>query len=231
MLKLHSNSHACHAAACFPPLPFSPLPLPLPLPFTQALCSWYPLVPITTGTCACPNISILAQEFIYASSISVATISPLQTLLSWRALPAYCLLTRRYACLWPYLWPSCSSLTVYMLRRGLRLIASRVYLTGLPMLLWTRDAKPGMRLASALCLAILSIQLAVRHQKFQWMPALDVCLSWSLKDFGSSCFGGLLMDTNPWFCAPAASSCRCPAGACSTARTRCAPARSGWRIW
>lgn len=182
MLKLHSDSHTCHAAACFPPLPFSPLPLPLPMQFTQALCSWYPLVPITTGTCARPNISILAQEVIYASSISIATISPLQTLLSWLALPAYCVLDWRYA----YLngWPSCDSLLGYMLRRGLRLVAARVCLTGLPILLCTRDAKPGLRLASGLCLALLGIQFAVRHEpQLQWVSRA----SWSLDAVDTLC--------------------------------------------
>lgn len=128
-------------------------------PTMQTLCSWYPLLPIAPATCMPPSVNILAQEVIYASSISIVSISPQQTLLSWLALPAYCALDWRYARLNGL--PACGSLPGYVLRRGLRLVAARVLLTGLPMLLWTRDATPNLRLASALCLALLGIQAAV----------------------------------------------------------------------
>ena len=156
--------------------------MPVPCLPMQALCSWYSLAPIIPGKSVQPNINIPAQEVIYSCSVSVVSTSPLQTLLSWLALPAYCVLDWRYA----YLndWPSCDSLLGYMLRRGLRLVAARVFLKGLPILLCTRDAKPGLHLASWLCLALLGIQVAVRHApQLQWATRA----SWSLDAVDTLC--------------------------------------------
>lgn len=129
----------------------------------QVALSWYPPSPITSatpgGTCVLPVVNILAQEAVHDIGVSLMCVEPIQTLASWTTLPVFAYLDWRYASLNGL--PGCGNLAGYILWRGLRLVATKLLLTGLPILFWVRDCRSGLRPSYIIALLLLAGQCLV----------------------------------------------------------------------
>lgn len=127
----------------------------------QVSLSYHPAVQAGPCTCVPPNINILVLEVVCTMRASFVGLDPKQHALAWAFTPFFWFLDYRYASL--NALPGCAAFLGHALRRGLLLMASKAFFTGLPVLLLSRDSKSHPCIAASVCLVLLGIQAAVSN--------------------------------------------------------------------
>lgn len=126
---------------------------------SQVSLSFHPAISADRCTHVPPNINILALEVLCTMRASFLGLDPKQHALAWVFTPFFWFLDYRYASL--NALPGCTTVLGHALRRGLAMVACKAFLTGLPVLLLSRDSKAHPCIAASGCLVLLGVQAAV----------------------------------------------------------------------